>query len=270
MKQLLEQGQAGLAGDLREPYQVPVAGRLSHGLFPFTPARVPAVNGPLVGNRQWKRAVDIVLSLIALVVLLPLFILAAAAIRLTSPGPVIFCQERVGLNRRLATRRNGGSRIELGERRNQDRRARSDFGKPFIIYKFRTMVPDAEKAGAVWAAKNDPRITPVGRILRKLRIDEIPQFVNVLLGDMSIVGPRPERSVFIAEVKYQLPEFPARLSIKPGISGLAQVQLGYTNTVEQLQEKLKLDLKYINQMTPWTDMKILARTLVVVLTARGT
>jgi lipopolysaccharide/colanic/teichoic acid biosynthesis glycosyltransferase len=132
------------------------------------------------------------------------------------------------------------------------------------------MVPNAEKAGAVWAAKNDPRITPVGRILRKLRIDETPQFVNVLLGDMSIVGPRPERSVFIAEVKDQLPEFPARLYIKPGISGLAQVELGYTNTVEQLQEKLKFDLKYMNQLTPWTDLKILAKTLVVVLTARGT
>jgi lipopolysaccharide/colanic/teichoic acid biosynthesis glycosyltransferase len=210
------------------------------------------------------------LSLMAVVVLFPLCAVAAAAIRLTSPGPVIFCQERVGLNRRFVIRRRRGSRIELGERRNGDRRAQSDFGRPFIIYKFRTMVRDAEKAGAVWTEENDPRITPVGRILRKLRIDEIPQFLNVLLGDMSVVGPRPERSVFIAKVKDKLPEFASRLSVKPGISGLAQVELGYTNTVAQLTDKLKFDLMYINNLTPWTDLKILVKTLAVVLTAKGT
>jgi lipopolysaccharide/colanic/teichoic acid biosynthesis glycosyltransferase len=121
----------------------------------------------------------------------------------------------------------------------------------------------------MWARENDPRITPVGRILRRSRIDELPQFINVLRGDMSIVGPRPERAYFIGRIEKELPDFHLRLRTKPGITGLAQVQLGYTNTDEGLRQKLHLDLEYIHTLGFWTDFKILMRTVFVVLTGRG-
>jgi lipopolysaccharide/colanic/teichoic acid biosynthesis glycosyltransferase len=164
--------------------------------------------------------------------------------------------------------------MQIGElnadRRRRDRRVLVNFGRPFTIYKFRTMVMDAERgAPPMWARENDPRITPVGRILRRSRIDELPQFLNVLRGDMSIVGPRPERAYFIGRIEKELPDFHLRLRTKPGITGLAQVELGYTNTDEGLRQKLHLDLEYIHTLCFWTDAKILLRTVFVVLTGRG-
>jgi lipopolysaccharide/colanic/teichoic acid biosynthesis glycosyltransferase len=145
-----------------------------------------------------------------------------------------------------------------------------NFGLPFTIYKFRTMVVDAERGTPpLWAKEQDPRITPVGRVLRKTRIDEIPQFINVLHGDMSIVGPRPERAYFIGRIEKDLPEFHLRLRTKPGITGLAQVALGYTNTDDGLRQKLYFDLVYIRNWSPWMDLKILFRTVYVVLTGKG-
>lgn len=220
------------------------------------------------GELNWKRAVDIVLSVLALILLSPVLLVTAVLVKVTSPGPVIFKQERVGLNRRNEDRRRGDSEYVL-DRRRKDRRVLVNFGRPFTIYKFRTMVAEAEKGQPVWAAKKDPRITPLGRFLRKTRIDELPQFLNVLAGEMSIVGPRPERAYFIGKIEKDLPAFQLRLRTKPGITGLAQVELGYTNTNEGLRDKLNLDLEYIRKLNVWTDFKILFRTVSVVLTGKG-
>jgi lipopolysaccharide/colanic/teichoic acid biosynthesis glycosyltransferase len=137
------------------------------------------------------------------------------------------------------------------------------------MYKFRSMRNGAEPDGAVWATEDDPRITAVGRVLRKTRIDEIPQFLNVLSGDMSVVGPRPERDHFYRELTREIPDFPKRLRAKPGITGLAQVNNGYTNTIAGTRIKLNHDLAYIRDLRPATDAKILLRTISVVLTGKG-
>ncbi len=218
---------------------------------------------------RWKRTLDVVLASAGLVLTAPLLAGAALAIKATSPGPVFYRQERVGINRRRRERRRGPDGLGEEQRR-RDRRVLVNFGRPFNIYKFRTMVVDAEQNGAPrWAGAADPRITPVGRVLRKTRIDELPQFVNVLKGDMSIVGPRPERAYFIGRIEKDLPEFQLRLRTKPGITGLAQVELGYTDTEEGLRQKLVHDLDYIRSLSPSTDLKILMRTVMVVLTGRG-
>ncbi|MDH4037340.1 MAG: sugar transferase [Candidatus Krumholzibacteria bacterium] len=217
----------------------------------------------------WKRVLDITLSVLGLVLTAPLMLATIVLIKATSPGPVFYRQERIGLNRRSQDRR--GRSGQLGEdRRGRDRRVLVNFGRPFTIYKFRTMVVDAERGTPpMWAKERDPRITPLGRILRKTRIDELPQFLNVLRGDMSIVGPRPERAYFIGRIEKELPEFQLRLRAKPGITGLAQVELGYTNTDEGLRDKLRHDLEYIGRVSPAMDLKILLRTFFVVLTGRG-
>ena len=232
--------------------------------FHSAPERVVRV----VDGLQWKRALDVVVSSVALILLSPLMLIAALVVKMTSPGPVLFEQERIGLNRRTSDRR--GSRSYRGsERRDKDRRFVVNFGNPFKMYKFRTMVADAEKGTPVWAQKNDSRITPVGAFMRRTRIDELPQFFNVLRGDMSIVGPRPERAYFIAQIEKDLPEFQDRLRTKPGITGLAQVELGYTNTVDGMHNKLGYDLQYIKDLKPQSDLKILFKTVSVVLTGKG-
>lgn len=237
---------------------------------------VPAETGPeRTYQRQrvqvglgWKRLLDILLSCIALALLSPLMLVTALLVKLTSRGPVFFAQERIGLERRAVDRRRGGADVAV-ERRGRDRRVVINPGRPFTIYKFRTMVADAERGAPVWASKQDPRITPLGRVLRRTRIDELPQFLNVLRGDMSIVGPRPERAYFIGRIEKDLPEFQLRLRTKPGITGLAQVELGYTNTDEGLHRKLDFDLEYIRRLSLRTDLRILLKTIHVVLTGKG-
>jgi lipopolysaccharide/colanic/teichoic acid biosynthesis glycosyltransferase len=237
------------------------AGRVTE----FEPDRADVVTGSVL----WKRALDVALSLAALVLLSPVMLAAAVAVKMTSPGPVIFSQERVGLNRRVGYRRRATRGLNGADRRGKDRRVLVGFGKPFKMYKFRTMVANAEKGNPVWAQKNDSRITRVGALLRRTRIDELPQFANVLKGDMSIVGPRPERAYFIAQIEKDLPEFQNRLRTKPGITGLAQVELGYTNTVEGMYDKLGFDLTYIRDLTPLADLRILFKTISVVFTGKG-
>ncbi len=232
--------------------------------------RVYGAPVPLRDRMAWKRALDIVLSVVALVLLAPVMLAAALAIRVTSPGPVLFRQERIGIDRRRGGDRRRTRRSVAVERRRGDRRVLCNPGRPFTIYKFRTMVADAEAAGApVWARSGDPRITPVGRFLRRTRIDELPQFFNVLRGDMSIVGPRPERAYFIRRIERTLPEFNQRLRTRPGITGLAQVTIGYTNTDEGLREKLRYDLDYIRRLGLRRDIGILLRTVGVVITGKG-
>jgi len=190
---------------------------------------------------KFKRFSDIVLALAGLTVASPVLIFAAILIKLNSPGPVVYRQKRVGLN-----------------------------GEIFLIHKLRTMRVDAEKfCGAVWAKENDPRITSVGRVLRKAHIDEIPQLFNVLKGEMSIIGPRPERPEIVTDLKTIIHDYEKRLQVKPGITGLAQVWHKYDETIEDVKKKIKYDLLYIRKMCLLADLKILASTIVVVLTGRG-
>lgn len=188
-----------------------------------------------------KRAVDMLLALVGLFLTSPLFPLMALAIRLDSPGPVFFRQQRVGMGERL-----------------------------FTLIKFRTMRQDAEAAsGAVWAQKDDPRVTPLGKFLRGSRIDEIPQLINVLKGEMSLIGPRPERPEFVEKLKLVIPYYSKRHFIKPGLTGWAQVRYPYGSSVEDAVEKLRYDLYYTKNVCPFLDTLIFLDTIKVVLFGRG-
>jgi exopolysaccharide biosynthesis polyprenyl glycosylphosphotransferase len=182
-----------------------------------------------------------VISLISFAIAAPLMLLTALAVRLTSKGPVLYRQRRVGLN-----------------------------GRTFTVYKFRSMYVDAEaRTGAVWASKDDPRITPLGKWLRKLRLDELPQFWNVLKGDMSIVGPRPERPEFVDMLAQQIPYYRQRLAVKPGITGWAQINHKYGDTLVDSMIKLEYDLYYIKQLAPALDFYIIFHTIKVMLLSKG-
>lgn len=192
-----------------------------------------------LGDRLIKRLVDLMGAILIGTIALPIILIAGIAIRLASPGPVFYRQIRVGRH-----------------------------GRRFAIVKLRTMIPDAEKAtGAVFAQKHDPRIFPLGRFLRKTRIDELPQLWNILTGDMSFVGPRPERPEFVAQFCKAIPGYAERLRVKPGVTGLAQVNGSYETSAEN---KLKYDLAYIYNYSLFLDLRILFETIKVVLTARGT
>ncbi len=175
-----------------------------------------------------------------LLLFLPFFPIVVLAVRLSSPGPIFFRQTRVGMA-----------------------------GKPFFVYKFRSMRTDAEAAGAKWAVKNDPRVTPIGIFLRKTRIDEIPQLWNVLRGDMGLVGPRPERPEFVPYLAENLPFYNLRHLIRPGLTGWAQVRYGYGSTLEQAREKLEYDLYYIKHMTLGLDLLVMFETIKTVVRRRG-
>jgi sugar transferase (PEP-CTERM system associated) len=188
-----------------------------------------------------RRALDVGLSLIGLILTAPFMGLAALSIKLDSPGPVLFRQERVGKD-----------------------------GKVFLLYKFRSMYVDAERiTGPVWASENDPRATRVGRLLRKIRLDETPQMFNVLMGHMSFIGPRPERPVFVNQLKEEIPHYVLRFGVKPGITGWAQVMYSYGSSVEDALEKLQYDLYYIKNMSILLDLLILLKSIQVVLFGRG-
>jgi exopolysaccharide biosynthesis polyprenyl glycosylphosphotransferase len=192
-------------------------------------------------EKKLKRAFDIIISLLIIIITLPFCLLVAIAIKIDSVGPVFFTQERCGQN-----------------------------GKVFTIIKFRSMVKDAEKmSGPVWSQKDDPRITKVGKIIRRLRIDEIPQMFNVLTGEMSFVGPRPERPFFVEKLSSEIPYYKRRLKVRPGITGWAQVKHKYDETLEDVKIKLKYDLFYIENMSLRMDFKIIFRTIYVVLFGKG-
>jgi lipopolysaccharide/colanic/teichoic acid biosynthesis glycosyltransferase len=205
------------------------------------------------------RAMNFVVAGLALFVALPLLLLIALAIKLTSRGPVLYTQERVGLDRRTP-----------GADASNRRRTRDLGGRPFTIYKFRTMQVDAERAtGAVWAIQNDPRITPVGRFLRQYRLDEIPQLLNVMRGEMNIVGPRPERPTIFAELREHITEYPQRQRAKPGITGLAQIYHHYDRSLDDVRTKVRYDLEYIRRKSLWEDLRIMLRTIPVILFRKG-
>ncbi|MBN1352907.1 undecaprenyl-phosphate glucose phosphotransferase [candidate division KSB1 bacterium] len=192
-------------------------------------------------EKKVKRVIDLAFSIGIIFGLLPLWIIVALAIKLTSRGPVFFRQKRVGKD-----------------------------GKIFTIYKFRSMYRDAEKrTGPVWAEKKDPRITPVGKLIRKLRIDEFPQFINILNGDMSLVGPRPERPYFVKKLKHHIPLYARRFKIKPGITGWAQIKGEYDTTIENVNKKLEYDLFYQENMSLRMDLKIIFNTILTMIRGKG-
>ncbi|MGQ9609406.1 MAG: sugar transferase [bacterium] len=181
-----------------------------------------------------KRIIDIIVGLFGLILFSPLILVVAILIKLDSKGPVFFSQERVGKN-----------------------------GKIFKIYKFRTMKKDAEeKTGPTWATDDDPRTTYIGKKLRKTKIDEIPQFVNLLKGDMSLVGPRPERPCFVDKFKKYIPGYERRLDVLPGITGLAQLRNGYDKDAPRLIRKLRFEITYIKKMSLSMDIKLIIETIV--------
>jgi len=208
---------------------------------------------------RFKRLADIVVSLLALGVFGLITPLLWLIIRLDSPGSMFYAQERVGINRRR--RRSGG----VG----QERRKVLQPGRPFKVYKLRTMGVNAEAAGPQWASRNDVRVTRVGRILRKTRLDEVPQFLNVLRGEMSLIGPRPERLVFVRQLEKEVPHYRDRLLVLPGITGLAQVINGYDESIDSVRRKIELDRQYIRKAGLRQDGKILLSTVGVVLKGEG-
>jgi lipopolysaccharide/colanic/teichoic acid biosynthesis glycosyltransferase len=213
---------------------------------------------PLVESGA-RRALNVLVALLGIVLTFPLWILIAAAIKLTSRGPIFYDQTRIGLDQR-------GTGI-----RSNDPRRKSDLGgRPFRIYKFRTMQMDAERGtGAVWAATNDGRATRLGRILRQYRLDELPQLINVLKGDMNVVGPRPERPSIVADLREEIPNYQVRQRVRPGITGHAQVNLQYDASLDDVKRKIGYDLEYITRQSFWADLKIMAQTIPVMLFRRG-
>jgi len=222
-----------------------------------------------VTNRFVKRAIDIVGASVGLLLTLPLMAVIAVLVKLDSPGPVFYTQVRVGVNRRKH-RPLQHKRVGVNQKLKRDRRREDHFGRPFRVVKFRTMIQNAEKAtGPVWAVKNDSRITRLGAFMRKARLDEIPQFWNILRGDMSLVGPRPERPSFVRDLQHQVNDYNRRLDVKPGLTGLAQVENGYDSSVASVVEKVRFDLQYIRGWSVWSDVRILLKTVVVVVTGKG-
>lgn len=190
--------------------------------------------------RLGKRALDIAAAAALFVLCAPLILIAAIAIRIDSPGPVLYRQRRIGFG-----------------------------GREFDMFKFRSMVADAEKNGAQWASKNDCRVTRVGRILRKTRFDEIPQILNIFRGEMSFVGPRPERPEFVCLLEKEIPNYHLRHVVRPGLTGWAQVKYVYAASVEDARIKLQYDLHYIKHATIWLDVAIMLKTVRVVLFGVG-
>lgn len=187
-----------------------------------------------------KRFLDISLSVIAILILLPMYLICAILVKLSSPGPIFFLQERIGLN-----------------------------NKPFQIIKFRTMYVNSEANGPQLSSSNDSRITPVGRFMRKTRLDEFPQFINVILGHMSLVGPRPERQFYIDQIVQHEPQYVLLNRVRPGITSWGQVKYGYAENVEQMLDRMKYDLLYINNRSIALDLKILFYTVAIVIKAKG-
>jgi lipopolysaccharide/colanic/teichoic acid biosynthesis glycosyltransferase len=281
------------------------APRVEPSTLPDERALAARVRALLVSEKL-NRAVNFSIALISLVLLSPLMLFLAIAVKLTSPGPIVYRQTRVGVDRR----RSGGDRRGAGERRiakgrvgesrgrieplsgsdpvterrvmsatrndrrtngrrGGDRRAVDVGGRAFTMYKFRTMTVNAELNGAVWATRNDARVTPIGGILRGTRLDELPQLVNVLKGEMNIVGPRPERPSIFMQLRKEIDSYHLRQRAKPGITGWAQINQNYDTSIDDVRRKVEFDLAYIERRSVVEDMRIMARTLPVMIFRKG-
>ncbi len=213
---------------------VKVANVFHTPLIEISPDLMPA------WQQYLKRLLDIFASVMVLIFLSPVYLFTAIGVKLSSPGPILFKQERIGHK-----------------------------GKPFYMYKFRSMVVDAEKDGPQLSSENDPRITPFGLIIRKFRLDEIPQFFTVLKGNMSLVGPRPERQYYIDQIMQKAPHYRLLLKIKPGITSWGQVKYGYASNIDEIVDRLKYDLLYLENMSLSMDFKIMIYTVLIVIQGRG-
>ena len=209
---------------------------------------------------EWvHRFLNVAVAAIGMLVMAPFAALIAVVIKISSPGPVVYSQTRVGLDRRAAR----------GDR-HQTRREEDLGGSVFTIYKFRSMRVDAEVPGeAVWASKDDPRVTAIGSLMRKTRLDELPQLWNVLRGEMNVVGPRPERPSIFLSLRNQVENYHLRQRVKPGITGWAQINLAYDSSVEDVKNKVAFDLEYITYRSLWMDVKIMVHTLPVMIGRKG-
>lgn len=187
-----------------------------------------------------KRLADYTVSVLAMVMLLPVALILGVAIKCTSKGPIIFKQERIG-----------------------------QYGRPFWIYKFRSMYADAEKSGPTLSGKDDPRVTPIGRFMRKTKFDEIPNFINVVKGEMSLVGPRPERQCYIEQIVRVAPHYVHLQKVKPGITSWGQVKFGYAKNVDEMVERLKYDILYLENMSLFVDLKIIIYTILTIFKGKG-
>ncbi|MCE7055095.1 sugar transferase [Algoriphagus sp. AGSA1] len=221
------------------------SGRIIPDLFTLTNISRSSVSqrmneGIELTTRFAKRTFDILFSSFAILTGLPVFIALIVITKLTSKGPVFYKQERIGRN-----------------------------GQPFQILKFRSMIVDSEVNGPQLTKDNDPRITKWGNFMRKTHLDELPQFFNVLMGDMSVVGPRPERAHFIQQIVARQPVYTQLLTIRPGITSIGQVDYGYAETVEEMCQRMYLDLKYLSQVNLLTDLKVIGQTVMTMLNKKG-
>lgn len=206
---------------------------------------------------QMRRALNVAVAVIGLVIALPVMLIIALLVKLSSPGPVFYRQTRVGINRRSGMGGNFRRRIDYG-------------GRLFTIYKFRTMYADPDsQAPQRWASKDDPRVTPIGRVLRKSRLDELPQLFNVIKGDMNVVGPRPEQPNIFLQLRDQVDGYARRQRVLPGITGWAQVNLHYDQNIDDVRRKVQLDLEYTSRESAAADLKIMLRTVPVMLFRSG-
>lgn len=198
------------------------------------------MNKNISGIKRNNRAFDVIFSSLALALLSPFLVFVSLGIMTTTRGPVLYKQTRLGKNR-----------------------------KPFTMFKFRTMKTDAEINGPQLTVPNDPRVTRVGRLLRKYHIDEWPQFWNVLKGDMSIIGPRPEREMFVSQIEQSLPEFKRIFEVNPGVTSLGMIKHGYASSISEMIERAKIDLDYLDKKSPSLNAKIIANTVSIILKGKG-
>ena len=242
-------------------FSVSGSGEVARALAP-----IPFVTGgslfedvvPRERSETLSRCVNVGIALLAVVVLAPVFLVLVLAVKLSSRGPVLYSQVRVGVDRRYK------------QKHSDDRRGYDHGGKPFMMFKFRTMRQDAEADGrAVWAATSDPRVTSIGSLLRKTRLDELPQLFNVIRGEMNIVGPRPERPTIFADLRRNIPQYPMRQRVKPGITGWAQINQAYDASEDDVRRKVEFDLDYMKRQSLVHDLRIMTMTLPVMIFRRG-